>query len=75
MVSYKYIVQEIVWKWLKDKMDQSELWNPHQVHAVRFSHPHNNYENIKEVEIEFIEQEKGNKVVSLWTNQEGEVII
>ena len=38
-----------------------------------------NWENIKEVEIEFEEREQNfkvyRKVVSLWTNQEGEIII
>jgi len=35
----------------------------------------NNKENIKEVEIEYIEQERGNKVISLWTSQEEEFIV
>jgi hypothetical protein len=30
----------------------------------------NNYQNIKEVEIEYLEQEKGNKVISLQTFKE-----
>jgi len=34
-----------------------------------------NKENIKEVEIEYIENERGNKVVSLYTQQEGDIII
>lgn len=34
-----------------------------------------NKENIKEVEIEYIEQERGNKVISLWTSQEEEFIV
>ena len=35
----------------------------------------NNYEKISEVEIEYIENERGNKVISLYTNQEGDIII
>jgi len=34
-----------------------------------------NKENIKEVEIEYIEQERGNKVISLWTSQEEDIIV
>jgi len=38
-----------------------------------------NWENLKEVEIDFIENERDfkvyRKVVSLWTNQEGQIII
>jgi hypothetical protein len=30
----------------------------------------NNYQNIKEIEIEYLEQEKGNKVISLQTFKE-----
>ena len=35
----------------------------------------NSREQIKEIEIEYIENEKGNKVVSLYTNKEGEIFI
>jgi len=31
--------------------------------------------SIKEVEIEYIENERGNKVISLYTQQEGDIII
>ena len=34
-----------------------------------------NKQNIKEVEIEYIEQERGNKVISLWTSQESDILI
>ena len=34
-----------------------------------------NKENIKEVEIEYIENERGNKVISLFAPQEGEIFI
>lgn len=35
----------------------------------------NNRENIKEVEIEYIEHERGNKVVSLYVNKERDFLI
>jgi len=35
----------------------------------------NNWENSKEVEIEFVENERGNKVISLYASKEGEIII
>jgi len=35
----------------------------------------NNRENIKEVEIEYIEHERGNKVISLCANKEEEFLI
>jgi len=35
----------------------------------------NNRENIKEVEIEYIENERGNKVISLYVNKEEEFLI
>jgi len=35
----------------------------------------NNRENIKEVEIEYIENERGNKVISLYANKEEEFLI
>ena len=34
-----------------------------------------NKENIKEVEIEYIENERGNKVISLFAPQEGEIFV
>jgi len=35
----------------------------------------NNKENIKEVEIEYIEHERGNKVISLYVNKEEEFLV
>jgi len=35
----------------------------------------NGRENIKEVEIEYVEHERGNKVIALYINKEGDFLI
>jgi hypothetical protein len=35
----------------------------------------NNYQNIKEVEVEYLEQERGNKVISLYTFSEETILV